>query len=162
MWIFFAVALAACGPAKNKSDPVIPGTYTYNFTLSSNASNLPITRKVVYVSSPADIGCLDIVGPFNHDFVGTVADGTQSILINPPPIFRSTYYWESIYIDVNGNSVLDNPDLVWGPSGTSIFGFCTRPNGNTSVTALVVWEDTGTNFFGGWTTFTGTNVPAGL
>jgi hypothetical protein len=155
IWILLAAALLGCNSPKNSDvDPAIPGTFTYNYTLSSNAGNLPNARNVIYVSSPTDGFCSNIAGPFNHDFTGTVSGSGQSIQINPAPFVRSTYYWESIYLDVDNTGTLTSGDLVWGPDPDSIFGFCLRPAGNTSVTQSQVWEDLG-NVFGGYVTYSG-------
>ena len=155
IWILLALALAACNSAKNHVDPAIPGTYTYDYTLSSNAFNLPIGRQVIYVTSPTDPFCSSVTGPFSHDFAGTVSGSSGSILINPSPILRTTYYWESIYIDVDASGTLTSGDLVWGTFPAQIYGYCTRPTGDTSVTAPQTWEVLGQNDFGGYIVYSG-------
>ena len=155
IWVLFAVALSACNSAKDDVVPAIPGTYTYNYTLSSNGGNLPNARKVIYVTSPTDAFCFTIAGPFTQDFVGTVSGPGQSIFINPAPILRTTYYWESIYRDVDGSGTLTSGDLVWGTLSEHIYGHCVTPAGNTSVSTAQVWETLGTDDFGGYTTYAG-------
>ena len=86
------LVLAGCGSSHHdEPDPLIPGTYTYNFTLSSTA-NLPDLAIAIMVSAPMLSQCAAFAGPFTQDGQSTAASGgTQSVTFNITKL-RSTYF----------------------------------------------------------------------
>ncbi len=157
-WIVLGTVLllAACGNNyKQEPDPPIPGTITYNYALTS-ATLMPGTSQVIFLTSPTNAGCSIIDGPFTHDFTAVV--GVPGTAAFSGPIYRSTYFWTTIYIDnPTADNFLSTGDNVWGTGGPSgvITGYCSKPMGNTTETVSDSWENLGAAHGGGVSVYTG-------
>src|SRR5579863_4438505 len=151
------VFLAGCGAPTTDVIPAVPGTYTYNYSLSSTSGLLPLGRRVIDITTTTDATCTNLSTAVTQQFNSTVPTTSESIQIVYTAT-QSTYFWESIYLDVDDSNTLTPLDDVWGDSPTQIFGFCFIPNGDASITASQTWEGLG-DALGGVTVYQGPTEP---
>jgi hypothetical protein len=128
-WLLLVMllVLAACDNKTITAPDPTPGTFTYNYTLTSSNLSTGI-NKAIFISANATAGC-EAFGTPVHDFVSGGASA-NAVSINFTK-FRSTWFLWSIYLDKDANSLLSAGDDVWGVDPARLDGICVDPEGNT-------------------------------
>jgi len=151
-----AALIAGC-EAGGESGEIGAGvpTHSWNYTLSSNAGNMPAGSRVIVVYAvSSDASCTFTTADFFHIFDQAVTTADQ-IQVTYSQQY-TVCYWASIYLDEDHSDNLTPGDMVWGTDPHTLYGeFVLQPFYDTSDTVNKDWEDVGTKLFGGFTTYSG-------
>ncbi len=152
--IFCIFFFSSCADSSSDSDS--GPDHTYNYVLYSNAGNLPVGRRVVYIIAEcSDSRCDTLRTPVHLLEATATVNGQVSISHTH---HYTGWYWTSVYIDVDSTNTLTQGDLIFGTnSGTPYGRFMEFSSEDTVNTTNYTWEDVADSFFGGYSTYDGTN-----